>query len=103
MSQAVTGNITVSGGAPARDLVIGGAGLAYVPEYLYDDQVSDGRLKTVLDPFVVDFGGIYIVYPDTRYRGASIKQFTNLLEQHARSLKRYREARSASGSRHLHD
>ncbi|MEM6848796.1 MAG: hypothetical protein AAF580_12100 [Pseudomonadota bacterium] len=46
-----------------------------------------------MDRYVTDFGGIYAVYPETHYRGTSIKQFTNLREQHTRFLKRHRDVR----------
>ncbi|XWN32930.1 MAG: LysR family transcriptional regulator [Devosia sp.] len=89
---AVHGNITVNGGAPARDLVVAGVGLAYLPEYLYYDDVEEGRVVTVLDDYARDYGGIYIVHPATRHQVAAIKSLTDLLVDHARPLKRYREA-----------
>ena len=92
-THTVHGNVTVSGGVPARDLAIGGVGLAYLPEYLFYDDVDAGRLVTVLDDHVIDFGGIFIVSPQTRHRLASIRRFTDLLVRHARPLRQYREAR----------
>lgn len=88
----VDGNIVVNGGAPARDLAVAGAGLTYLPEYLYYDDAEAGRLVTVLDEFTTDYGGVYIVHPPSRHQGAAIRSLTDLLVEHAKPLRRYREA-----------
>ncbi|MEM9223851.1 MAG: LysR family transcriptional regulator [Pseudomonadota bacterium] len=90
----VEGNISVNGGSPARDLVLGGAGIAYLPEYLFVDDVLAGRLVTVLNEYSIDAGGIYIVSPQSRKRSPAIRALTSLLVQHAKPLSQYREARN---------
>lgn len=91
--QAVGGNIAVNSGAAARDLALGGVGLAYLPEYLFFDDIEAGRLVTVLDDYAIDFGGIFLVYPPSRHQGAAIRRFAEVLVDHAKRVKRYREAR----------
>lgn len=93
MVQTVRGNVSVSGGAAARDLAVGGVGLTYLPQYLFDDDVETGRLATVLDEHAVDYGGIYVVYPPGRHQGPAIRSLTELLVEHVKPLRRERGAR----------
>lgn len=91
--QVVHGNVSVNSGRAARDLAIGGAGLTYLPEYVFFDHVEKGRLVTVLDTFAIDYGGIFLVYPPSRHQGAAIRRFVDLLVEHAKPVQRYRDAR----------
>lgn len=91
--QTVQGNVSVNSGSGARDLAIGGAGLACLPEYVFFDAVEGGRLVTVLDDFTVDYGGIFLVYPPSRHQSAAIRHFIDLVVEHTKPVQRYRETR----------
>jgi DNA-binding transcriptional LysR family regulator len=94
----VKSNIIVNVGAAARDLVIGGAGLALLPEYLCHEDILNGRLITVLDEYVIDFGGIFIVYPRSRYPSSAVRRFADLLIEHANPIRAHRERQIAAAA-----
>lgn len=100
-AQAIGGNLSVNNGAAARDLVIGGAGLCYLPEYVYFDHVEEGRLTTVLDAYTVEYGGIFVVYPPSRHDNAAMRCFIELLVEHTKPAKRYRERRRTAAQNKL--
>ncbi|MDH3581513.1 MAG: LysR family transcriptional regulator [Hyphomicrobiales bacterium] len=87
----VKGNVTVNSGAAARDLVVGGAGLALLPEYLVFDDIEKGRLMTVMDEFAVNYGGVFIVYPRSRHQSRVVRRFVNLLVEHSKPISRHRD------------
>ncbi|MDH3582439.1 MAG: substrate binding domain-containing protein, partial [Hyphomicrobiales bacterium] len=91
----VKGNVSVNSGSAARRLVVGGVGLALLPEYLVFDDIEKQRLVTVLDEHVIDFGGIFIVYPQSRHQSSAIRSFADLLMEHTKPIRHYREKQMA--------
>lgn len=92
----VNSNLGVNNGSAARDLAIGGAGLALLPEYLCHDDIRTGRLTTALDDHVVDYGGIFVVYPRSRYPSSALRRFADLLVEHSRPIRDRREQQIAA-------
>lgn len=89
----VRGNAVVSSGSAARDLAAAGVGLALLPEYLVFDDIDQGRVATVMDAHMVDFGGVFLIYPQSRHRSAAIRSFAELVVAHAKPIQAYRAAR----------
>lgn len=91
----VKGNVAVNSGSAARRLVVGGVGLALLPEYLVYGDIEKGRLVTVLDDFVIDFGGVFMVYPQTRHQSGSVRSFVDLVIDNTKPIRQFRERQLA--------
>ncbi|WP_394691559.1 LysR family transcriptional regulator [Hoeflea sp.] len=61
------------------EAVKAGAGLAVLPDYLVQDHVLAGTLQTVLPGWTLPDGGIYTVYPPSRFRPAKVTAFVSML------------------------
>lgn len=61
------------------EAVKAGAGLAILPDYLVQDHVLAGKLQTVLPAWNLPDGGIYTVYPPSRFRPAKVTAFVSML------------------------
>ncbi|RDS86729.1 LysR family transcriptional regulator [Dyella psychrodurans] len=60
MRQAMQAN----NAAAVRALVLHGAGISVLPDYLVQEDIQAGRLQVLLAQYRVPEGGIYAVYPD---------------------------------------
>jgi DNA-binding transcriptional LysR family regulator len=60
MHQAMQAN----NAAAIRALVLNGAGISVLPDYLVQEDIQAGRLQVLLAQYRVPEGGIYAVYPD---------------------------------------
>lgn len=83
----IKGNVKVSSGATARDLVGGGAGLALLPIYMVLDELRTKQLIALLNDYTPDYGGIYAVYPRTRYLSRTVRSFIEFLVKHTESIR----------------
>ncbi len=87
----VRGNVSVNSGAAARDLAVGGVGLTLLPEYHVFEEVAQGRLVTVLDDHMINYGGIFIVYPKSRHLSVTVRRFADLLIAQSKPISAYRD------------
>lgn len=85
--QRIRGNVKVNIGETARDLVVGGAGLGLFPVYQVVDQLRSGELVEVMNDYVPGYGGIYAVYPRTRYLSLAVRSFIEFLVAHTESIR----------------
>lgn len=60
MTQAMQAN----NAAAIRALVLNGAGISVLPDYLVQDDIQSGRLQVLLAQYRLPEGGIHAVYPD---------------------------------------
>jgi DNA-binding transcriptional LysR family regulator len=61
------------------EAVKAGAGLAVLPDYLVEDHLLKGTLQVVLPGWSLRDGGIYTVYPPSRFRPAKVTAFVSML------------------------
>lgn len=61
--------------------VLGGAGLAVLPDYLVAGDVASGRLRHVRPEWKLRSGGIHAMFPPARFRPAKVSRFVELLLQ----------------------
>ena len=71
----VAGRLAVNVMSLAIVAAVAGLGIAQVPEGLAMPDVRAGRLVQVLDPFVVDRTGLYLVFPSSRQMSAAVRAF----------------------------
>lgn len=73
------GRLRLDSGEAIRDAAISGMGIAYLPSFLVDDAITDGRLEQVLTSFETQTIPIVIIYPSKRYLSAKVRRFVDLL------------------------
>jgi len=82
----VRASASVSNGERARDLAAGGSGIALLPIYMVLDELASGTLIRLLAENTPDFGGIYAVYPGTRYQSVNVRYFIDVVAEYFRSI-----------------
>ncbi len=73
------GNIRVNKGNTARQLALESVGLALLPDYMIQNDIQKQRLVSVLTEHIAYDGGIYAIYPQTRYLDAAVRSFVDVL------------------------
>ena len=71
----VAGRLAVNVMSLAVAAAVAGLGIAQVPEGLALPDLRAGRLVQVLDPFLVDRTGLYLVFPSSRQMSAAVRAF----------------------------
>jgi DNA-binding transcriptional LysR family regulator len=66
-------------GDTLREAAIAGGGLAYLPTFVVNEAVADGRLEVCLSGFEKDPIALHAVYPTTRHLSAKIRVFIDFL------------------------
>ena len=66
-------------GELTRNLVLGGQGIALLPTFLVGDDLRAGRLKALLQAFLLDDIPIHAVYPHRKYLSAKVRHFVDFL------------------------
>ncbi|AQT48163.1 DNA-binding transcriptional regulator, LysR family [Bartonella choladocola] len=80
-SVAVSGRMAVNGPVIIKRAAIAGIGFAKIPRFIAEEELRDGLIKTVLDDFIPDGAGLYVVYPQKRYLPAKVRMFIDYLVQ----------------------
>ncbi|MBA8878300.1 DNA-binding transcriptional LysR family regulator [Phyllobacterium myrsinacearum] len=73
------GRLRLDSGEAIRDAAIVGMGVAYLPSFLVDDAIADGRLEQVLTASETQTIPIVAVYPSKRYLSAKVRRFIDLM------------------------
>ncbi|HUB89092.1 MAG TPA: LysR family transcriptional regulator [Dyella sp.] len=66
--------------AAIRALVLAGAGISALPDYLVQEDVQAGRLQVLLAPYRLQEGGIHAVYPDPQ-PPAKVRAFIDFMRE----------------------
>lgn len=64
--------------ARVRDLAVRGLGIANLPEFASTRELADGRLCAVLEDWVGDVGGVWLVRPPHKLLSARVRSFVEL-------------------------
>lgn len=81
ISVAVTPAIAITSLVAIRDAALAGAGLAYLPRFMVQAEITNGRLIHVLKEWCGPKVPISIVYPSARFLSARLKAFIDLLDE----------------------
>ncbi|TCQ07123.1 LysR family transcriptional regulator [Sphingomonas sp. PP-CC-3A-396] len=71
--------LSLDSGEALRDAVISGAGLAFLPSYVVDQDLSEGRLVALLTNYAAPPVPISIIYPSRRHLAPKVRRFIDLL------------------------
>ncbi len=67
----VEGQLTFNATSQMLNAALGGAGLAYVPELMAQQYLTDGRLTRVLEGWCLPYSGYHLYYPSRRQPSAA--------------------------------
>jgi DNA-binding transcriptional LysR family regulator len=65
-----------------RAAALAGGGLAILPDYSVADDVAAGRLVRVLPRWALPSGGVFAIFPATRYRPRKVRVLIDALRAH---------------------
>jgi DNA-binding transcriptional LysR family regulator len=80
----VTGRMRANNGDALAQAASAGLGLALLPDFIVEREISAGRLCTVLDDWCQQRVAVHAVYPHNRHLSAKVRVFVDLLEAHLR-------------------
>ena len=80
--------ITVDATPAAHAAVLAGAGLSVLPDFLIAPDILSGRLEHVLPSWTLPEGGIYAVFPQSRFRPPKVRAFIDVLLESERAQRR---------------
>lgn len=76
---AIAGPIRADNGDIIRLAALGGAGIAFQPEFIVGDDVAAGRLVRLLPEWQSAEMGVYAVYPSRKHLSAKVRTFVDFL------------------------
>jgi DNA-binding transcriptional LysR family regulator len=63
-------------------MALAGRGIACVPDFSAKSAVAEGRLKTVLDTYLIDANAIHIIWPSNRKMTPKVRVFVDFMHAH---------------------
>jgi DNA-binding transcriptional LysR family regulator len=66
----------------ARSAALAGGGLAMIGDFAVADDLRDGRLVQVLPGWSIGRGGVFAVFPSTRYRPPKVRALVEAMRAH---------------------
>jgi DNA-binding transcriptional LysR family regulator len=75
----VEGQFTFVATCEMLNAALAGAGLAYVPESMVEQDLANGRLKRVLKDWCLPYSGYHLYYPSRRQSAAAFALVVNAL------------------------
>lgn len=79
MTVSVSGPMEVNSPMAARAAALSGLGFSILPDFIAQDDIRDGRLVSILKPYMLTGGGIFAVYPHRRYQPAKVRTLMDFL------------------------
>jgi DNA-binding transcriptional LysR family regulator len=76
----VSGRVWANVGEPVRIAAINGLGLVMLPFYVVGRDIEKGKLKVVLEDYLLPPLDVYAVYPHRKYLSAKVKSFMDFLQ-----------------------
>ncbi|KAA0942270.1 MULTISPECIES: LysR family transcriptional regulator [unclassified Pseudomonas] len=77
----VNGRLRGNNGELLREAAIAGLGITYLPTFIVDEALQDGRLQTVLDDFAPEPLTLSAVYPQHRQRSRPVQALIEFLRE----------------------
>ncbi len=74
----VNGNrLKSNSGRVAREGALAGLGIAYLPSYLVEEDIRNGKLTPILEDYVTEDLPLYIMYPESHHHMAKVRTFVD--------------------------
>lgn len=71
--------LALDSGEALRDAALSGAGLAYLPSYVVDEDIANDRLRVVLSDYAAPPIPICALYPSRRHLASKVRRFIDLV------------------------
>jgi DNA-binding transcriptional LysR family regulator len=81
----VTTRLAVNSARAARDLVLNGHGIGFLPSFVAADDIANGSLKRLLPDYPSEALGIYAVYPHRKHLAAKVRLFIDAAIEYCNS------------------
>jgi DNA-binding transcriptional LysR family regulator len=75
----VQGRFRADNAEAVREAVVAGAGIAVIPDWMFTDEITGGRVRTILDPFAPSALPIHAVYPSRRLVAPKVRAMIEFL------------------------
>lgn len=75
----VSGSFRANSGYVLLDAAVRGLGLVQLPDYYLKDALEKGQIVSVLDDFHDPYSGVWLVYPNTRFRPRRLSALIDFL------------------------
>lgn len=75
----VNGRFKTNSALSLRSLILNGAGIGVLSEFLVAEEIRKGRLIRLLPDYDAGAAGVYALYPDKHYQQAKVQVFINYL------------------------
>ncbi len=82
---AVDGKLQLSNALSIRAAALAGVGIAELPRYLVEPDLSEGRLVRVLDAFPRVQRAVYVLHAPSPFTPTKVRFFVDALKKHARA------------------
>jgi DNA-binding transcriptional LysR family regulator len=82
----VVAKMMVNSANAARELVLLGDGISYLPSFAIADEIAKGQLRRLLPDHESKPVGIYAVYPHRRHLSAKVRLFIEHLAEYCKDL-----------------
>ncbi len=78
----ISPRIVVNSARAARELLLAGHGIGYLPSFAVTDELAQGRLKRLLPTYVPDPVGIFALYLHRKHLSAKVRLFIDTAIEH---------------------
>lgn len=78
----IDGPYKVTSSLAVRDALRAGYGMSLIPRIYVEQDLEEGRLRSVLDEWASDETSVYAVYPSRRYLVSKVRVFLDFLIEH---------------------
>ena len=80
-SVRMTAGLKINSTPAVLEATLAKGGLAILPDFLVSGHIKEGRLEHVLPSWSLPQGGVYAVYPPSRFRPLKVTKFLEVLEE----------------------
>ncbi len=79
----IAGIVAVNNDWAIRDFMVAGMGIGYIPDYVVEKDIADGRLVRLLPDYDASTDPVHVVYPHKRHLTAKTRAFVDFLVANA--------------------
>lgn len=80
----VNSNIELNGARAARELVLPGHGIGFLPSFAITDDIKQGNLIGLLPEYASEPIGIYAAYPNRKHLSAKVRLFIDIAVEYCK-------------------
>lgn len=77
----VSGSLHVNNGDFIRQVVLCGAGVGFLPGFIVDTDIREGRVQAVLEEWSESDAAVFAVYPHRRHVAAKVRSFVDFMAE----------------------